>query len=134
MNDLFAMIYEWLYYEPEFSSLMYTNGLYGLLGIFTILIPLIIVVLYYLTMNHPRLNRKKHWAIALVFNALLSFFTSFTLVTFLIASLNMEDSDTSYVIQSIEFSLVSILYAVILFVIFSLLIKPFSTNCSKTPF
>jgi hypothetical protein len=69
LNNFFASIYDFFYFEPGFSGNMFANGLYGILGLLTVIIAVTMPLLYYFALNHPRYNRKIHWAIMLLINA-----------------------------------------------------------------
>ena len=131
LNNFFASIYDFFYFEPGFSGNMFAYGLYGILGLLTVIIAVTMPLLYYFALNHPRYNRKIHWAIMLLINAVF-----IGILTPIWISTNFYDSGItgSFFINIIEFTILNVFLATLLSSVISFLVKGFSVNCSKTPF
>lgn len=73
MNDIFSSILEFggLFYLGQFSDDLYNNSLYTGMGLVSLLIPLLILFLYYKTANSGR-NSWYHWFLALLCSSVLT--------------------------------------------------------------
>lgn len=86
MRDFFAMIYEWLVYDNNFSLLfeqLYQGNGYNLLGFAMLLLPLLLFVLFYWDSRMPWGNpyRKKfNWFIWLFITAVVTIGVSYGIV------------------------------------------------------
>lgn len=86
MRDFFAMIYEWLLYDNNYSLLfnhLYQENGYILLGFALLLLPLLLFVLFYWDSRMPWGNpyRKKfNWIIWLIITAAATIGASYAIV------------------------------------------------------
>ena len=129
MNEFFAQIYETLHFNPELSPLMWNIGLYSTLGIISILLALFSAILFYYIINSPKFSKFLHWLIILLAAGFISLVVGIVLLDNQFAGLQ-EFSMIDYSQFSIWYSLVCILQ----FVIFSFLIRWWSTNAKGTPY
>ncbi len=131
LNNLFATIYEWVYYSPEFSANLFQFNLYMLIGITTGLIAIALPLIYYFFINHPRFNKIFHWLLILIISDVIIGLSTVALIEY---NFQVLDITGNFTINIIEFTVINILIASVFFSLISVGIKNFSTNCSKTPF
>jgi hypothetical protein len=134
LNDFFASIYELggLIWFPEFTTQMFSLGQYGPAGTTLVLTVLVFLGLYYLPYGSPKYNRWYHWLLVSVTAALVSSGITQNRVNSEFARegiLNYIDSE-----YLILFFLWNVFLALMLSLTYSLIIKRFSRNASRTPF
>lgn len=152
MGEFFGSIYCWL---DQFFGLELANYLWGLtspyqqgnmfigIGLSMLGITLLMAVVYYYAIDHPRLNSWWGWGISLAVNAIINFIVGWHWVlkdyyagkmvglnpiTGKLEALLISQSDIA------AFGVTNMLDAIIAFFIFSCIIKWWSTNCSHAPF
>ncbi|MCM1034880.1 MAG: hypothetical protein NC038_00015 [Paludibacter sp.] len=138
MDGLIANLYELFGFlnQGNFSNDMYQNGFYKPIFIIMIAICLVVPVLYYYAINHPRINRWYHW---------LFFNLGTSLLDFIVAWVVASDKIVNYYAQQemeapydwtnyLLLSLMAFLWSFVCFFLFSFVIKWWSTNCKHTPF
>ena len=101
------------------------------------------VLIYYYVINHPQLNHWWGWIIFLVINGIINFIVGWQWVlkdyydgkmitidpaTNLQMPLNIGESEIIY------FGVSNMFISVIVFIVFSFILKWWSTNCSRAPF
>ena len=155
LNEFFAAIYEFFIglYGDNLGLHMYggypcpTNGfanqsLYIPIGIFMILSTLLIAVLFYYAINHPRFNRCYHWLIILLINSGINFFIGFyrtyiDLSTGSICPDLVKDPVSGFInitnFNCIGFGFVNSIVAMFAFILISFIIRWWSKNCSTCP-
>lgn len=155
LNNLFAAIYELFigFYGDNLATHMYggypcpTDGflnqsLYTPIGIFMILSSLLIALIFYYAINHPRFNRWFHWLIILIINSGLNFFlayyrTHIDLSTESICPELVKDPVSGFLyiteFNCIGFGFANSIVALFAFVIISFIIRWWSKNCSTCP-
>lgn len=152
MGEFFGSIYCWL---EDFFGIELANYLWGQaspeqqtnmyigIGLAMLGVSLVFVVLYYYLVNHPKLNNWWGWLIFLVVNAVINFVVGWQWVLKHYYDGKMVKTDVAtgeLVHLSISqseiatFGVVNMIDAILAFIIFSYLIKWWSTNCSKAPF
>lgn len=106
-------------------------------------ISLFVVVCYYYIVNHPRLNNWWGWFIFLCVNALINFVVGWqwVLKDYYAGLMVKKDAATGKVVDLpiypediLAFGVTNMIYAIVVFIIFSYMIKWWSTNCSRAPF
>lgn len=152
MGQFFGSIYSWV---DSFFGLELANYLWGLtspyqqgnmfigIGLSMLGITLLMAVVYYYAIDHPRLNSWWGWGIFLAVNAIINFIVGWQWVlkdyyagkmvglnpiTGKLEALLISQSDIA------AFGVTNMLDATIAFFIFSCIIKWWSTNCSHAPF
>ncbi len=130
------------YLWGESSPLSQTNQFIGI-GFWMFGISLFIVLIYYYAVNHPRLNHWWGWSIFFLANAVINFVVGWEWVlkdyyagkmvtkdpvTQLLVPLNISQSNM------LCFGVSNMLLSLLAFFIISLIIKWWSTNCSRAPF
>lgn len=152
MGEFFGSIYCWFeeffgielanYLWGESSLLSQTNSFIGI-GWSMFGISFAMVLIYYYVINHPQLNHWWGWIIFLVINGIINFIVGWQWVlkdyydgkmitidpaTNLQMPLNIGESEIIYFGVSNRF------ISVIAFIVFSFILKWWSTNCSRAPF
>lgn len=152
MGEFFGSIYCWFeeffgielanYLWGESSLLSQTNSFIGI-GWSMFGISFAMVLIYYYVINHPQLNHWWGWIIFLVINGIINFIVGWQwvlkdyydgkmitidLATNLQMPLNIGESEIIY------FGVSNMFISVIVFIVFSFILKWWSTNCSRAPF
>ena len=152
MGEFFGSIYCWFeeffgielanYLWGESSLLSQTNSFFGI-GWSMFGISFAMVLIYYYVINHPQLNHWWGWIIFLVINGIINFIVGWQWVlkdyydgkmitidpaTNLQMPLNIGESEIIY------FGVSNMFISVIVFIVFSFILKWWSTNCSRAPF
>ena len=152
MGEFFGSIYCWFeeffgielanYLWGESSLLSQTNSFIGI-GWSMFGISFAMVLIYYYVINHPQLNHWWGWIIFLVINGIINFIVGWQWVlkdyydgkmitidpaTNLQMPLNIGESEIIY------FGVSNMFISVIAFIVFSFILKWWSTNCSRSPF
>ena len=152
MGEFFGSIYCWFeeffgielanYLWGESSLLSQTNSFIGI-GWSMFGISFAMVLIYYYVINHPQLNHWWGWIIFLVINGIINFIVGWQWVlkdyydgkmitidpaTNLQMPLNIGESEIIY------FGVYNMFISVIAFIVFSFILKWWSTNCSRAPF
>lgn len=152
MGEFFGSIYCWFeeffgielanYLWGESSLLSQTNSFIGI-GWSMFGISFAMVLIYYYVINHPQLNHWWGWIIFLVINGIINFIVGWQWVlkdyydgkmitidpaTNLQIPLNIGESEIIY------FGVSNMFISVIAFIVFSFILKWWSTNCSRAPF
>ena len=152
MDQIFGSIYCWLdgffgieladYLWGISSPLQKSNMFIGI-GFSMLVISLLIAVIYYYVINHPRLNNWWGWLIFLGVNAAINFVVGWQwvlkdkyaelMVTKDPVTGNMVNLSI-YPRDIVAFGVTNMLDAIIAFIVFSYIIKWWSSNCSRAPF
>jgi hypothetical protein len=112
------------------------------LSIYTFLVSLVGVVLFYYIINSVRFCKKRHWVIMLAISGLVVFIiniaTCFSMEGKQIPR-DASNPSAGYLFNQGDsvffiFSLQMFLFACFYFFILSIIVKWWSTNCRKTPF
>ena len=152
MGEFFGSIYCWFeeffgielanYLWGESSLLSQTNSFIGI-GWSMFGISFAMGLIYYYVINHPHLNHWWGWIIFLVINGIINFIVGWQWVlkdyydgkmitidpaTNLQMPLNIGESEIIY------FGVSNMFISVIAFIVFSFILKWWSTNCSRAPF
>ena len=152
MGEFFGSIYCWFeeffgielanYLWGESSLLSQTNSFIGI-GWSMFGISFAMVLIYYYVINHPQLNHWWGWIIFLVINGIINLIVGWQWVlkdyydgkmitidpaTNLQMPLNIGESEIIY------FGVSNMFISVIAFIVFSFILKWWSTNCSRAPF
>lgn len=152
MSEFFGSIYCWL---EDFFGLELADYLWGVsspeqnsnmfigIGLSMLGISLFMVVLFYYIINHPRLNNWWGWSIFLCVNAIINFIVGWQwvlkdyynglMVKASPVTGKMEDLPIS-TSDLLAFGVANMIDSIIAFVIFSYIIKWWSTNVSRAPF
>lgn len=152
MGDFFGSMYCWFedlfgielanYLWGQATAGQQTNMFIGI-GLSMFGVSLLVAILYYYVINHPRLNTFLGWAIFLVANAAINFLIGWQWVlshyyggkmktvdqiTNQEVDLNISASDC------FSFGVTNMILSLFVFLFFSYIIKWWSSNCSRAPF
>ena len=138
MEGFIANLYELFGFanQGDFSNDMFNNGFYLPIFIFMIATVVFVNIVFYYIVNHPRLNRSRHWLLfnigTCIFNFILSWVISSDKINAFYAQQGMDSPYdwTNYLILS----LIALLWSFIFYFLFSFIIKWGSRNCKHTPF
>lgn len=152
MGEFFGSIYCWL---EDFFGLPLADYLWGTnspeqmsnmfigIGLSMLSISLLVCVCYYYIVNHPRLNNWWGWLIFAVINAVINFVVGWQWVlkdfyNGLMVKIDPATGKTVnlpiYQSDILAFGVTNMINAIIAFLVFSYIIKWWSTNCSRAPF
>lgn len=120
--------YLWGLASPESE----TNSFIGI-GMWMLSISLVVTVLFYYAVNHPRLNNWWGWAVFLGVNALVNFIVGWQMVMYDYNAGKMDDLSIDW-LNILCFGVSNMLLSVFFFFLFSMMVKWRSTNCSRAPF
>jgi len=126
---MFTFLYELLCGQSDSIDPAYTTDVYPSVGLFTLLFALVFALVFYLALGRwkPIWDKLKHWIVTLILLAVVAVF-------FALTQAKGATGESSYTSFMYKFSLVNALYAIIYFIIFSLLLKKASIFASHTPF
>lgn len=152
MGEFFGSIYCWFeeffgldianYLWGEASPQSQTNAFIGI-GLAMLGISLGVVLIYYYAVNHPRLNNWWGWGIFLLINAVINFIVGWqwVLKDYYDGKMVAIDPSTNLEVplnigrsEILCFGVSNMILSIIAFIIFSFIVKWWSTNCSRAPF
>jgi len=136
MNDFFANWYELLAYFPGFSDDMYNQNMYITIGLCMVLIPVVVLTIYYYMVNSVRFSKWWHWllivAVLCVINFGIAFSMTYNELSYVYEQLNkVLPFNTA---EFIGFSMINALWTFIVSFVWSMIIKWGSTHLRRTPF
>ncbi len=107
----------------------YVSDVYPFVGLFTLIFSIVFSLIFYLALGRwkPIWDKLLHWIITLIILSGIAFY-------FALNQARSTTGEESYGAFMIKFSLVNALYAVIYFVLLSLLLKKASIFARNTPF
>lgn len=159
MKEFFGNIYTWFEslfgkelsehlwgYECETGT--YLTNLYNQVGVMTLIISLLVAILFYYIINHPRFNRWWSWVIVLFINGLVNMLYAyqFVLSDFRAGKISdclmyiRNEKSGEVVSQLIEegnclmFGYTNFIVATLFFIIISFIVKWKSPNAKHAPF
>ncbi len=131
MKEVTAMFFE---FGESFVSIL-ANDLYDYvytpMAWIMLAIALISTLAYYVFFDRPRFHRWWHWLIVMGVTVGVVLITGIIYTTSAFNSQGIVDYGIS---DFIEFLIALVLYTALVFFLFSLFLKRFSTNRTKTPF
>lgn len=159
MGDFFGTIYSWFKslwcdylnyflwgYEPATLSYSGTN-MYTIAGLVTAIVALVIVLVYYYIINHPRWCKWWSWLIALLLNSVVGLFVAFGMSYSnyingyipqeLVYQFDEEENVIAHLITSLDcwgFGIGGAIVSALFFIVFTFVLKWWSTNAKHVPF
>lgn len=115
-------------------------------GLVTLLVPLLVALIFYLVINHPKWNRFFPWLISLVASALVTGGVTYAMLLhghYIPGKMvEYEPQDGEWVPVDLAigldnlmlFAVVTAILSLVVYFIWSLILKSLSRNCSHTPF
>ena len=152
MGELFGSIYCWLedFFGLELADYLWgqsspeqQSNMYIGIGLSMLCISFLMAVTYYYVINHPRLNNWWGWLIFAGLNAAINFVVGWQwvlkdyydgLMVKFDPATNKEIDLDIFPSDIIAFGVTNMINAMIVFFVFSYIIKWWSTNCSRAPF
>ena len=147
--DIFKNIYSWFYKIYNVHLFDYLKGVdcdgyfvgpdhFITIGRFMIITSLLVAIIYYYGINHPRFNRWWSWLIMLLSSAAINFTFGFTYVYNRLYAGQIVECFTEPANMStgncISFGFTNALIGTIFFFIFTMIIKRGSENSKYSPF
>jgi hypothetical protein len=159
MGDFFGTIYSWfqslwcdnlnLYlwgYEPATQSYSGTN-IYNIAGLVTVIVALVVVLVYYYIINHPRWCKWWSWPITLLLNSVVGLFVAFGMSYSkyingyipqeLVYQFDEDGNVIAHLITSLDcwgFGIGGAIVSALFFIVFTFVFKWWSTNAKHVPF
>ena len=140
IQNFIANIYElWgaFYFYNGFSQDMYNINAYAPIFIWMIVSVVLVNIAYYYIVNSPRLSRWWHWLIFNIATSLLNFGIGWGISHGRLFDLyNDQNMDLPYSAMTEFFPFASICFCwtFVLFLVFSMMIKWWSSACKHSPF
>lgn len=158
MENVFGQIYSWFQslfgqdlsyylwgYDPSTES--YTNpNIYNHIGPLTLMISLLLVIVFYFIINHPR-SKWWNWLIALGTNGIVALFVGYSIVKskyingYIHDSLMYQRDEDGNILSVLigesncwGFGIANMLVAIIAFIILSFILKWWSSGAKHIPF
>ena len=138
MNDLFAPFYEfWLNYEvyEVLYTCLYDNNDYGKFGWLLLMVPLLLLALFYRAWD-PMRRQRLMWLITTIIISLIGYMATTGIVfnnVCILDELNGLDAKLAETFI-VQISLISALYFLLVSLIYTFIVKRFSINNSHNPF
>ena len=159
MADFLGNIYGWFQslfgqdlsyylwgYNPETGG--YTNpNMYNHVGLIAIIVAMVLVLVYYYIINHPRFCKWWSWLLTLILNGLIGLFVGYGIVAskyvnrFIPRQLMYQfDADGNVIAYLIGyqhcwgFGIANMIISTMFFVLFTFMIKWWSSNAKHVPF
>ena len=142
MNEFFANLYELFgkaclpSSDCAFSNDMYANGFYVPIGIVMFASIIVVGILYYYVINHPRWNRWFWWLFIGLLLAVANSISAWVMADSMLvkyfteANMNMPYGMAEF----LPFCVIAGCLTLFFFFIFSFIIKWGSRNCKHSPF
>jgi len=123
---MFSLLYELL--VGKNPNPQYARNIYPAVGLITLILSALFALIFYLFLGRwkPIWDKQKHWLVTIVLLAVTASGFAYSQAL----STTGDDSD-SYMVT---FSFINALYAVVYFIILSLLLKRASIFAKRTPF
>lgn len=138
--DVFTNLYEGgflsnIFHFGQFSDDMFDANAYMLIGLIMIITSFIFEVIYYfLLSNYGRFYKTIFWLVWTLLIGLINFFVAYYYSSEAIYNFYLPADPPNYTTEYFSFSMVNVLWSIVLSVIFSLFLKIKSTKASRTPF
>ena len=132
-QDLFYHLKGW---DNGMQDFVAANNQFPTIWLVTFFSALLVFVVYYYILNHPRFNKVWHWLITMAVLAIGIFFWSRGLVLSDIAGASMHPVDPSLNISAdnaMMFGVYNAVLSAIFFLFFSVIGRFGSKNCKNTP-
>lgn len=138
MNDLFAPMYEWWFEFEVYEILLdclYDNNDYGKFGWLLLIVPLLLLALFYRAWD-PMRRQRLMWLITTIIISLIGYMATTGIVynnVCILDELNGLDAKLAETFI-VQISLISALYFLLVSMIYTFIVKHFSINNSHNPF
>lgn len=129
MNGFFAKMIE-LIYSSQMTNDLYDNNIYGVAGLVMILVPVLGALIFYLGFDKARYVGWKAWALSFLLSILTSFLICWLWPQSAMGKAGLDYASSEYV----YFSAITSIYSVIIFMIFTFVLRFRTTNLLHSPF
>ena len=138
MNNLFAPMYEWWFNWGEYQVLLtclFDNNDYGKFGWLLLIVPLLLLALFYKAWE-PMRRQRLMWSITTIIISLIGYMATTGIVFNNVCILDELNGLDSKLAETFIFqiSLISALYFLLASLLYTLIVKRFSTHNSHNPF
>ena len=120
--------YEGVFQAPGFSDEMYNRGVYGIIGLITVLVAWGGAAIYYYLINSVKFSRWYHWLMIGLVVTLLA-----PIICYFVNTNIFEEENLQYAAEIVSFEGANLLFTALLYTIASFSIRWWSTNCRHTP-
>ena len=132
-QDLFYHLKGW---DNGMQDFVAANNQFPTIWLVTFFSALLVFVVYYYILNHPRLNKVWHWLIAMVVLAICIFIWSRSLVISDITGVSLHPIDPALNVSAdnaLMFGVYNAVLSAIFFLFFSIVGRFGSKNCKNSP-
>ena len=129
INEVFASLYETIYFSDPFSTDLFQENLYLSLGIIGVVISLFLVISFYFIINRPHFSRWYHWLIMLTINFIIAFVIGIILPRNKFIGLGLDYEISEYIV----FGLMNALITTVFFIIWTYALKWWTGAAKGTP-
>lgn len=132
MNELFAQVFELfgLAYQGQLSEDLYDNNIYTTIGLITIALALLAALFYYIILDRPKGVNWSTWLLYGIVAVVL-----LLIVNSLYLGARFDNIPLDYYIEDyLGFLLVTGIWGLLFYFVFSMIIKSFSVNRRRSPF
>lgn len=133
MQEFFTFLYELFIGEHPNEAALIRSEVFSVVGLTTLGISLLAVAFYYFILNslstRARFNYTGYWAAVLGINSLIAFFVALNKLAEVL-EIHFDDYESYFYIFATE----NAFYAIVFFVLFSLLLKTYSRHAPFVPF
>lgn len=154
-NEFFTSVYSWFCDQtmPVFKALgncfiddeLVLSSSFPAIGFTTLIVSFVVAFAFYIwPINHPRFKAWWSWLIMLGVNAAINFGLAFAYVHHRLADINKDEEVIEYFTgddklslpfsQWMDFALANLCVSIMFFILASLILTWFSTNCRLSPF
>lgn len=130
MKDIFAAFFEFFGSFVSEAAYDLYDFVYQPVGYIMLVFTMLSVLSYYIFFDRPRFHRWWHWLIIMAVTALAMFAIA---IVYVISTFNAEGLYYEFV-EYLNFLIAVTIVTAFFFTIFSLIVKNFSVNRTKTPF
>lgn len=138
MNDLVAPSYEWWFNFDVYEILLdclYNNNDYGKFGWLLLIVPPVLLWLFYKVWE-PMRRQRLMWSITIIIISLIGYMTTTGIVYSNSCILKQLNGQNSILAETfiVQISLINALYFLLVSLIYTFIVKRFSTHNSHNPF
>lgn len=128
MNEMFASLYELLFYDPVLSRVLYDESKYFVFGIISLISVLLFAIVYYKGLDRPKFTYFRVWLLVMLLCIAANFGIVFALTDPLAEQNNLGQD------VSLGVALAHIVWVFAFYLLSSIGLKFISVNHSKIPF
>jgi len=117
------------YFDGGYSNELYNYGVYSMFALIVVGVSWIVSAVYYYVINSVKFDRWQHWLIMLVMNVLIA-----TMACVAYNDSIFSENNLDYGHEEIQMAMCHVLFSVIMFLVATFSIRPWSSNCRHSPF